>query len=127
SKYYKFLKPEQKQIIDEIYKKVLKSDHILLDKKNNFDSALNEVRKFEKNYNDAISHKAKRIVKKEENELFMASRNFILKEVRKFYGLDSKQKIRRPKRTQRKTEYKFDPKIIYAFKKWKYKLNKVMK
>ncbi|XBE78088.1 hypothetical protein VQY16_03945 [Mesomycoplasma ovipneumoniae] len=127
SKYYKFLKPEQKQIIDDIYKKVLKSDYILFDKKNNFDLALNEVRKFENNYNDAISHKAKRIVKKEENELFMASRNFILKEVRKFYGLDSKQKIRRPKRTTRKTEYTFDPKIIYAFKKWKYKLNKVMK
>lgn len=127
SKYYKFLKPAQKQIIEGIYKKVLKSDHILFDKKNNFDKALDEVRKFEHNYNDAIAHKAKRIVKKEENELFMASRNFILKEVRKFYGLDSKQRIRRPKRPQRKTEYKFDPKIIYAFKKWKYKLNKVMK
>ncbi|WP_341495356.1 hypothetical protein [Mesomycoplasma ovipneumoniae] len=127
SKYYKFLKPEQKQIIDDIYKKVLKSDYILFDKKNNFDKALDEVRKFEQNYNDAISHKAKRIVKKEENELFMASRNFILKEIRKFYGLDSKQKIRRAKRTTRKPEYTFDPKIIYAFKKWKYKLNKVMK
>ncbi|WNM16688.1 hypothetical protein [Mesomycoplasma ovipneumoniae] len=127
SKYYKFLKPEQKQIIDDIYKKVLKSDRILLDKKNNFDSALDEVRKFENNYNDAISHKAKRIVKKEENELFMASRNFILKQVRKFYGLDKKQQIRRPIRATRKPEYKFDPKIIYAFKKWKYKLNKVMK
>ncbi|MDW2861083.1 hypothetical protein [Mesomycoplasma ovipneumoniae] len=117
SKYYKFLKPEQKQIIDDIYKKVLKSDRVLLDKKNNFDLALDEVRKFENNYNDAITHKAKRIVKKEENELFMASRNFILKEVRKFYGLDSKQKISRPRRTTRKTEYTFDPKIIYAFKK----------
>ncbi|MDW2891216.1 hypothetical protein [Mesomycoplasma ovipneumoniae] len=127
SKYYKFLKPEQKQIIDDIYKKVLKSDHVLLDKKNNFDLALDEVRKFENNYNDAITHKAKRIVKKEENELFMASRNFILKEVRKFYGLDSKQKISSPRRTTRKTEYTFDPKIIYAFKKWKYKLNKIMK
>ncbi|WP_337902166.1 hypothetical protein [Mesomycoplasma ovipneumoniae] len=127
SKYYKFLKPEQKQIIDDIYKKVLKSDYILFDKKNNFDKALDEVRKFEQNYNDAISHKAKRIVKKEENELFMASRNFILKQVRKFYGLDSKQKIRRAKRTYQKPEYKWDPKIIYAFKKWKYKLNKVMK
>lgn len=127
SKYYKFLKPEQKQIIDGIYKKVLKSDHILFDKKNNFDLALDEVRKFEQNYNDAIAHKAKSIVKKEENELFMASRNFILKEVRKFYGLDSKQKIRRAKRTYQKPEYKWDPKIIYAFKKWKYKLNKIMK
>ncbi len=127
SKYYKFLKPEQKQIIEDIYKKVLKSDYILFDKKNNFDSALNEVRKFENNYNDAISHKAKRIVKKEENELFMASRNFILKQVRKFYGLDKKQNIRRAKRTYQKPEYKWDPKIIYAFKKWKYKLNKIMK
>ncbi|WP_337897095.1 hypothetical protein [Mesomycoplasma ovipneumoniae] len=127
SKYYKFLKPEQKQIIENIYKKVLKSDYILFDKKNNFDSALNEVRKFENNYNDAISHKAKRIVKKEENELFMASRNFILKQVRKFYGLDKKQNIRRAKRTYQKPEYKWDPKIIYAFKKWKYKLNKIMK
>ncbi|MDO6856462.1 hypothetical protein Q4502_01935 [Mesomycoplasma ovipneumoniae] len=127
SKYYKFLKPEQKQIIEDIYKKVLKSDYILFDKKNNFDKALDEVRKFETNYNDAIAHKAKRTAKKEENELFMASRNFILKQVRKFYGLDSKQKIRRPKRTTRKPEYTFDPKIIYAFKKWKYKLNKVMK
>ncbi|MDO6829463.1 hypothetical protein [Mesomycoplasma ovipneumoniae] len=127
SKYYKFLKPEQKQIIEDIYKKVLKSDYILFDKKNNFDKALDEVRKFETNYNDAIAHKAKRIVKKEENELFMASRNFILKQVRKFYGLDSKQKIRRPKRTTRKPEYKFDPLIVYSFKKWKYKLNKIMK
>ncbi|MDW2910176.1 hypothetical protein [Mesomycoplasma ovipneumoniae] len=127
SKYYKFLNPGQKQIIDNIYKKVLKSDRILLDKKNNFDKALDEVRKFETNYNDAIAHKAKSTVKKEENELFLASRNFILKQVRKFYGLDSKQRIRRAKRTTRKPEYKFDPKIIYAFKKWKYKLNKVMK
>ncbi|XBE78414.1 hypothetical protein VQY16_01270 [Mesomycoplasma ovipneumoniae] len=127
SKYYKFLKPEQKKIIDEIYEKVLKSDFALLDKKKNFDLALDEVRKFETNYNDAIAHKAKSIVKKEENELFMASRNFILKQVRKFYGLDSKQKIRTPKRTTRKTEYKFDPLIVYSFKKWKYKLNKIMK
>ncbi|WP_337903386.1 hypothetical protein [Mesomycoplasma ovipneumoniae] len=127
SKYYKFLKPEQKQIIDDIYKKVLKSDYVLFDKKNNFDKALDEVRKFEQNYNDAIAHKAKSIVKKEENELFMASRNFILKKVRKFYGLDKKQNIRRSRRTTRKPEYKFDPKIIYAFKKWKYKLNKIMK
>lgn len=125
SKYYKFLKPEQKKIIDDIYKKVLKSDYILFDKKNNFDSALNEVRKYEKNYNDAIAHKAKRIVRKEEQELFSASRNYILKEVRKFYGLDSKQKIKKPKLTKSKPEYKFDPLIIYAFKKWKYKIAKI--
>ncbi|MHA0297608.1 hypothetical protein [Mesomycoplasma ovipneumoniae] len=72
SKYYKYLSPEQKKMINDIYKKVLKSDHIFSDKKNKFDSALNEVRKFEINYNEAIVHKAKAIVKKEEQELFLA-------------------------------------------------------
>ncbi|WP_341491350.1 hypothetical protein [Mesomycoplasma ovipneumoniae] len=92
SKYYQCLKPEQKKIIDDIYEKVLKSDNILLDKKRSFDLALDEVRKFETNYNDAIAHKAKSIVKKEKQEVFLASRNYILKEVRKYYGLDSNKK-----------------------------------
>ncbi|WP_341507996.1 hypothetical protein [Mesomycoplasma ovipneumoniae] len=72
SKYYKYLNPEQKKMINNIYKKVLKSDHILSDKKNKFDSALNEVRKFEINYNEAIAHKTKTILKKEKQELFLA-------------------------------------------------------
>ncbi|WP_341491355.1 hypothetical protein [Mesomycoplasma ovipneumoniae] len=87
------------------------------------------VRKFEYNYNDAIAHKAKAIVQKEELKLLLASQNYIiLKEVRKFYGLDSKKKIQRPpSRTWKWIEYKKEPKLIWIFKKWKNKIPKLLK
>ncbi|MDO6856972.1 hypothetical protein Q4504_00620 [Mesomycoplasma ovipneumoniae] len=86
SKYYKYWNLNKKNI-DEIYKKVLNPDHIHSDKKNKFDSALNEVRKFEINYNEAIAHKPKAIVKKEQQELFLASQNYILKKSENFMDL----------------------------------------
>ncbi|WP_337897291.1 hypothetical protein [Mesomycoplasma ovipneumoniae] len=91
SKYYKYLNLNKKNI-DEIYKKGLKPDHIHSDKKNKFDSALNEVRKFEINYNKAIAHKAKTILKKEQQELFLASQNYILKKSENFMDLTQNKK-----------------------------------
>lgn len=123
AKYYKYLKPNQKKIIDDIYERVLDSDSILKSKKKYFEIVLNQVKSFTKSENEVVANKAKNISQKEEKELFLSSRNFILKEIRNFYGLDNK-KTQKPRRSQKYIQPTYDPLIFYVFKKWKYKLTR---
>ncbi|MBG0730490.1 hypothetical protein [Mycoplasma sp. 'Moose RK'] len=123
AKYYKYLQPNQKKIIDDIYERVLDSDSILKSKKKYFEIVLNQVKSFTKSENEVVANKAKNISRKEEKNLFLSSRNFILKEIRNFYGLDNK-KTHKSRRSQKYVQPKYDPLIFYVFKKWKYKLTR---
>ncbi|WP_404923929.1 hypothetical protein [Mesomycoplasma hyopneumoniae] len=125
SKYYKFLKPAQKKIVDDVYLKVLQvsSRLKLKEKQEHFENLLNKIKEFKNHKDPVIANKARTISAKEEREYFLSSRNFILKKIREAFSIGKKQYpvIRG---TDREPVWEPEPYWAYTFNKWRKKFSR---